>query len=225
MRIAILGANGRVAGRIVKEALDRGHEIVGIDLSLKEELKGLIEFHSIDMEESDKIAEAIKGCDAYVFAVIPVLKGLDKIVHVVKCSIDACRKAGVPRLIYICGGVSSWVRPGVYLLEDQKQPGHRQTHKANDAIIGSHEIALEYLRTVDDYDWCCQTAPLWMEENVGSRTGKYRMGTEYPVLIDPDNKEISLQQNCHISMEDFAVCMVDEIEQKRHHKCRYTVGY
>ena len=41
-------------------------------------------------------------------------------------------------MIYICGGVSSWVRPGVYMLDDQKVPGHRQTHKANDAIIGSH---------------------------------------------------------------------------------------
>ena len=77
----------------------------------------------------------------------------------------------------------------------------------------------------DDFDWCCQTAPLWMEENMGGRTGKYRMGTEYPVLMYPDNKELSLQQNSQISMEDFAVCMIDEVEQQRHHKCRYTVGY
>ena len=41
----------------------------------------------------------------------------------------------------------------------------------------------------------------------------------------PDNKELSLQQNSQISMEDFAVCMIDEVEQQRHHKCRYTVGY
>ena len=60
---------------------------------------------------------------------------------------------------------------------------------------------------------------------MGGRTGKYRMATEYPVLIDPDNKEISIQQNSQISMEDFAVCMIDEVEQSRHHKCRYTVGY
>lgn len=225
MRIAILGSSGRVASRIVNEALMRGHEVVGIDIKNKEEFQDKITFYQYDMEDVEHIAEAIRGCDVYIFAVIPVLKGVDKIVTVVKCAIEACRRAGVPRMIYICGGVSSWIRPGVYLLDDQKQPGHRQTHKANDAIIGSHEVALEYLRTVDDFDWCCQTAPLWMEENMGGRTGKYRMGTEYPVLIDPDNKEISLQQNSHISMEDFAVCMIDEVEQSRHHKCRYTVGY
>lgn len=225
MRIAILGASGRVGSRIAKEALMRGHQVVGIDLNIREDLKRQVEFHKLDMEDVEGVADAIRGCDVYIFAVIPVLKGLDKITWVVQCAIDACKMAEVPRMIYICGGVSSWVRPGVYMLDDQKTPGHRQTHKANDAIIGSHEVALEYLRTVKDFDWCCQTAPLWMEENMGGRTGKYRMGTEYPVLIDPDNKEISLQQNCHISMEDFAVCMIDEVEQKRHHQCRYTVGY
>lgn len=225
MRIAILGVSGRVASHIMREALDRGHSVVGIDVVKGPAVDDAVEFHQIDMEDVEHLAQAIRGCDVYIFAVIPVVKGIDKIVHVVRCSIDACKQAGVERLIYICGGVSSWVRPGVYLLDDQRVPGHRQTHKANDAIIGSHEVALEYLRTVSDFDWCCQTAPLWMEENMGGRTGHYRMGTEYPVLMDPDNKELSLQQNCKISMEDFAVCMVDEVEQSRHHKCRYTVGY
>lgn len=225
MRIAVLGCNGRVASRIVNEALDRGHSVVGIDIALKDTTPKEVDFHQVDMCDVEGLTNVIKGCDAYIFAVIPVLKGLDKIEYVVKCSIDACKNANVERLIYICGGVSSWVRPGVYYLDDQKVPGHRMTHKTNDAIIGSHEIALEYLRTIDDYDWCCQTAPMWMEENMGGRTGKYRTGGEYPVLIDPDNHEISIQQNCHISMEDFAVCMIDEVELKRHHKCRYTVGY
>lgn len=225
MKIAVLGACGRVAGRIVNEALMRGHQVVGIDIVRSRTLPEQVEFHAVDMLDRDGLAAAVTGCDVYIFAVIPVLKGVDRITEVIRCSLDACRQAGVPRLIYICGGVSSWVRPGVYLLDDQRVPGHRMTHKANDAIIGSHEVALEYLRTVKDFDWCCQTAPLWMEENMGGRTGRYRMGTEYPVYLDPGNKELSAQQNCHISMEDFAVCMIDEVEQKRHHQCRYTVGY
>ena len=194
MRIAILGASGRVGSRIAKEALMRGHQVVGIDLNIREDLKRQVEFHKLDMEDVEGVADAIRGCDVYIFAVIPVLKGLDKITCVVQCAIDACKMAEVPRMIYICGGVSSWVRPGVYMLDDQKTPGHRQTHKANDAIIGSHEVALEYLRTVKDFDWCCQTAPLWMEENMGGRTGKYRMGTEYPVLIDPVFSRTAISQ-------------------------------
>ena len=145
MKIGILGISGRVATRVMREALNRGHEVVGIDHVKGPNVDDAVDFHQLDMEDVDGIAQAIRGCDAYIFTVIPVLKGVDKITHVVQCGIDACKKAGVPRMIYVCGGVSSWVRPGVYLLDDQKVPGHRQTHKANDAIIGSHEIALEYL--------------------------------------------------------------------------------
>lgn len=225
MRIAVMGAAGRVGQRIAEEALLRGHTVAGIIRQARTSPNPNLEYHTADLEDVGGIIKAIRGCDTYIFTVIPVLKGTDKIVNVVQCSVEACKTAGVPRQIYVSGGVSSWVRPGVSVLEEQKKLGHRQTHKANDAIIGSHEVALDYLRTIDDFDWCAQTAPMWMEENMGQRTGKYRLGTEYPVLIDPDNKEISIQQNCHISMEDFAVCMIDEVEQKRHHKCRYTVGY
>ena len=45
MRIAILGSSGRVARRIVNEALMRGHEIVGIDIKNKEEFQDKITFY------------------------------------------------------------------------------------------------------------------------------------------------------------------------------------
>ncbi|MBU9739215.1 NAD(P)-dependent oxidoreductase [Diplocloster agilis] len=225
MKIAILGACGRVGGRVISEALMRGHDVVGIDIVAAPELDKRVSYYNIDMLEEEKLTENVKGCDVYIFAVIPVLKGIDHITDVIKVSLNVCRNANIPRFLYICGGLSSWESPGIYLMDAQKKPGHRMTNKTNDAIIGSHEIALEYLRTIKDVDWVCQTAPLWMEENMGERTGMYRMGTEYPVYIDPDNKDLSPQQNCHISMEDFAVCMVDEIEQSRHHFCRFTVGY
>ena len=39
------------------------------------------------------------------------------------------------------------------------------------------------------------------------------------------SEEQRIQESEELSMEDFAVCMIDEVEQSRHHKCRYTVGY
>ena len=111
MKIGILGISGRVATRVMREALNRGHEVVGIDHVKGPNVDDAVDFHQLDMEDVDGIAQAIRGCDAYIFTVIPVLKGVDKITHVVQCGIDACKKAGVPRMIYVCGGVSSWVRP------------------------------------------------------------------------------------------------------------------
>lgn len=51
----------------------------------------------------------------------------------------------------------------------------------------------------------------------GQRTGHFRLGGD-ALLIDGAG-------NSHISMEDYALALVDEIEQPRHLRQRFTVGY
>jgi putative NADH-flavin reductase len=51
----------------------------------------------------------------------------------------------------------------------------------------------------------------------GERTGKFRLGADN--LIS-DDKGQSL-----ISMEDYAIAMVDELENPLHRKQRFSVGY
>lgn len=49
------------------------------------------------------------------------------------------------------------------------------------------------------------------------KTGKYRLGTDFPVV---DEKGQSV-----LSLEDLAVVVADEIESPQHHKMRFTAGY
>ena len=51
----------------------------------------------------------------------------------------------------------------------------------------------------------------------GTRTGKYRTGTDQ-LLVDDKGKS-------YISAEDFAVAVVDEIEKPRFQAQRFTVAY
>lgn len=51
----------------------------------------------------------------------------------------------------------------------------------------------------------------------GERTGKYRIGSDR-LLIDG-------QGQSHISMEDYAIALVDELESPQHIRERFTVGY
>lgn len=51
----------------------------------------------------------------------------------------------------------------------------------------------------------------------GQRTGKFRLGK--------DNLIVDENGNSHISVEDYAVAMVDEMEQANHHRERFTIGY
>ena len=48
-------------------------------------------------------------------------------------------------------------------------------------------------------------------------TGKFRLGK--------DNLIVDENGNSHISVEDYAVAMVDEMEQANHHRERFTIGY
>ena len=51
----------------------------------------------------------------------------------------------------------------------------------------------------------------------GARTGKFRLGTD--TLVRDANGRSS------ISMEDYAVAMIDEAEKPAHVRQRFTVGY
>ena len=51
----------------------------------------------------------------------------------------------------------------------------------------------------------------------GIRTGKFRLGTDQ-LLIDANGQS-------RISVQDYAVAMIDELEQPEHIRQRFTVGY
>ena len=51
----------------------------------------------------------------------------------------------------------------------------------------------------------------------GERTGKFRLGGDQ-LLADDYGKS-------RISMEDFAIALVDELERPTHSRRRFTVGY
>ncbi len=51
----------------------------------------------------------------------------------------------------------------------------------------------------------------------GERTGKFRLGKD-ELLVGADGQS-------RISTEDFAIALVDELEQPKHSRERFTVGY
>jgi uncharacterized protein len=51
----------------------------------------------------------------------------------------------------------------------------------------------------------------------GRRTGEFRLGTDQ-LLADAQGKS-------RISVEDYAMAMIDELEKPKHIRRRFTVGY
>jgi putative NADH-flavin reductase len=79
----------------------------------------------------------------------------------------------------------------------------------------SMAAALTYLRTVTDTSWTFFSPAMTIAP--GASTGRFRLGGD-PMVRDAKGES-------RISMEDFAVAMLDEIEKQQFRNKRFTVGY
>ncbi len=74
---------------------------------------------------------------------------------------------------------------------------------------------LDQLRTETALDWVFLSPAAMLVP--GERTGRYRTGKD-DLLTD------DVGESC-ISLEDYAVAMLDEAERPQHHRERFTVAY
>jgi len=51
----------------------------------------------------------------------------------------------------------------------------------------------------------------------GEKTGIFRLGKDY-LIVDEKGES-------NISVEDYAVALLDEVEKQQHHRERFTIGY
>jgi putative NADH-flavin reductase len=81
-------------------------------------------------------------------------------------------------------------------------------------IATSHVKAFASLRA-STIDWTYFSPPILIQP--GERTGKFRLGWD-DLIRDADGKS-------HVSFEDYAVAVVDELGAPQNRRARFTVGY
>jgi len=147
---------------------------------------------------------------------VPLLKGHDAVISTTRFVgsdapglIGAVKAASVPRLLVVGGAGSLEVAPGVALIDTPQFPAAYK----DEASAGRD--FLEVLRGEQALDWTFLSPSALFEP--GQRTGRFRLGTD-SLLVDADG-------NSAISMEDYAIALVDELEQPKHSRQRFTVGY
>ncbi|RYF35604.1 MAG: NAD(P)-dependent oxidoreductase [Comamonadaceae bacterium] len=202
--IAILGITGRAGSRIASELLQRGHTVTGIARNVSDVApRDGLNAKAGDATKADTLAPLLRGHDAVVSAT-RFDGGPDA-----GALIAAAREAGVPRLLVVGGAGSLEVAPGVAVVDT---PDFPEAYKA-EASAG--RVFLDTLRGEKDLDWTFISPSAVFEP--GQRTGRFRLGGD-GLLSDAAG-------NSHISMEDYAIALVDEIEAPKHPRQRFTVGY
>jgi len=221
MKIVLYGATGKAGSRILTELLERGHAVVAIVRNLDKDPDKLAPNDGLTVQQGDlssveAIAEAIGGAQAVVSAYGPPADKTGQLIDVTKRQIAAVQQVSqqasspeyTPRLIVVGGAASLEVAPGVTLESTKDFPA------ALRPIGQAHEKALELLRK-SSIDWTYLSPSAFFEP--GQRTGKFRLGQDV-LLTAADGKS-------SISLEDYAIALVDELEQPQHRRQRFTVGY
>ncbi len=110
----------------------------------------------------------------------------------------------------VVGGAGTLeVSPGIALMD---APGFPEAYRSEG--MGGRRF-LDVLRGQTELDWTFLSPSA--EFVPGTRTGSFRIGQDQ-LLVGADGKS-------WISMEDYAIAFVDEMETPRHPRQRFTVGY
>jgi putative NADH-flavin reductase len=203
-RIALLGITGRAGSRIAAELLKRGHTVTGIARRVADvPARAGLSVQSADATSAAALLPLIRGHDVLISAT-HFAGGSDAATLVA-----AARQAGVPRLLVVGGAGSLEIAPGQALVDT---PDFPVAYKP-EALAG--RAFLQALRAERDLDWTFLSPPA--EFAPGERTGQFRIGGDQ-LLSDAQGRS-------HLSMEDYAIAMADEVETPRHSRRRFTVGY
>lgn len=215
-KVALIGATGFVGSHLLQELLDRGYKVTALARSVdKVQAKSdRLKTVAVDVTNLDALTEVLKGSDIVLSAYNPGWTNPDIYNDFIKGSEtiqQAVKNAGVKRYVVI-GGAGSLYIDGKQIVDGADFPA---------SIKPGATAARDYLNELKnetELDWTMFSPAINMHQGIKTgRTGKYRLGTEEPVF-DKDGESV-------LSVEDLAVAVVDELENHKFPRQRFTAAY
>ncbi|MBL7502652.1 NAD(P)H-binding protein [Frankia sp. CNm7] len=205
MNIVVFGAGGRAGRQVLAEARRRGHEVTAVvrDPARHGDLPSDVQVVAGDVMDAVSVERAAAGQDAVISAAADLsTPAHDFFTASSRALITGLGKAGVRRLVVV--GLSS-VLPGASGAPLMDEPGYPNEYRS---FSLGHAAGLDVLRTCE-LDWA-YVAPAGDFDHDGARTGQYKVAEHG----DPASR---------IGYADFAIALLDEIEQPRHHRATVSV--
>lgn len=214
-KLALIGASGFIGSAILNEALNRGHQVTAIvrnpeKINIKHDN---LQIKSGDIMDEALVTELVTGNEIVISSYNPgwsnpniaedTIKGYTSIVNGVK-------KAKIKRLLIVGGAGSLYVDTKTRLMDTDTFP--KEFLQAVEALA---KVLYKLQEEEKELNWAFFSPAA----NIfpGIRTGKFRLGKDQ--LISHENGESK------ISVEDYAVAMINEVEYPVHSRQRFTIGY
>jgi putative NADH-flavin reductase len=210
MKVAIIGASGKLGTKLVRESLKRGYQAVAV--CRHSSVEKLDEFTTREgftvmtapvVSDEETLTQALAGCDAVVTVLISVR--LLKATELAKSLASASAANGVKRLVFTAGEVTTVGEEGeTYTLRQRLMPAIIPLIKRFTPYSVTDMLkASELIRQQSDWEWTTVRATTLREiPPVG-----YRLC------------EISEITSAHsLSREDYAGCLLDSLQKTEHHR-------
>ena len=213
--VLLIGATGFVGSAVLNELVSRGHKVTAVARNVEKfEKSELVDVVKEDVANVDAIAKLAEGKDAIISAYNPGWTNPDIATLISENYpkiLSAAKKSGVERLLIVGGAGTLFCAPGLRVVDSGAIP--------EEIMGGVRPLGDFYLNTLmneNDIDWVF-FSPAGVFDQQGKKTGNYRLGKD-DLIVDAEG-------NSHISVQDYADAMVNELEKPAHHKERFTIGY
>ena len=211
-KIAIIGASGYVGTALLNEAVKRGHQVSAL-VRHPEKIAANPNVTAVkaDVLDTDGLAALLKGHDLVISAYNPGWQEADiRNIHIKasKSITEAVKKAGIKRLIAV-GGAGSLEINGQQLVDSPEFPAEYK-----EGALGARQ-ALNDLKAETTLDWTFVSPAILLVP--GEASGTFRLGKDSPVFDDKGESKITVG--------DLAVAIIDEAEQGKHIRQRFTAAY
>ena len=213
--VLLIGATGFVGSAVLNELVSRGHKVTAVVRNIEKLAKSdLVDAVKEDVANVDAIAKLAEGKDAIISAYNPGWTNPDIATLITENYpkiLGAAKKSGVERLLIVGGAGTLFCAPGLRVVDSGAIP--------EEIMGGVRPLGDFYLNTLmneNDIDWVF-FSPAGVFDQEGKKTGNYRLGKD-DLIVDAEG-------NSHISVQDYADAMVNELEKPSHHKERFTIGY
>ena len=213
--VLLIGATGFVGSAVLNELVSRGHKVTTVVRNIEKLAKSdLVNAVKEDVANVDAIAKLAEGKDAIISAYNPGWTNPDIATLITENYpkiLEAAKKSGVERLLIVGGAGTLFCAPGLRVVDSGAIPA--------EIMGGVRPLGDFYLNTLmneNDIDWVF-FSPAGVFDQEGKKTGNYRLGKD-DLIVDAEG-------NSHISVQDYADAMVNELEKPAHNKERFTIGY
>ncbi|KGE19617.1 NAD(P)-dependent oxidoreductase [Paenibacillus wynnii] len=210
MNVVLFGASGNIGRAILQEALKRKHEVTAtvrqpdkLDV-VHERLRTL----KVDILDPASVSAAAHGHKAAISAYGPEWGQERELLEAASSLVEGLTAAGLNRLIIVGGAGSLRTESGEMLMDTRDFPTELRP------LAAAHSDAYEiYSGSELDYSYASPAAVI----QSGRRTGQFRIGLDQ-LVVDENGNSV-------ISVEDYAVAIIDELEEGNYSRTRFTVAY